>query len=226
MTPGVLENMHHFVSEIQSLDIGSVSSFLVQAESIYDENLAAYVRLVLRRPFLKILVGGEFFLCPTMIDRYRQDYFEGIERLLKTTAPTEVQNNSTYSKSALKKVVKEYNAKDIRKQVDALFKRVEKHFEDDGGTSSNLGGLQPGSALPTSKLGSNSALVPDGYLNGNAGGGAGGVVVAGVWKVCEEEVLRITELFQKRIGQCYASSGVTLEYGPSDVRDAFKRHKV
>ena len=61
MTPGVLENMHHFVSEIQSLDIGSVSSFLVQAESIYDENLAAYVRLVLRRPFLKILVGGKFF---------------------------------------------------------------------------------------------------------------------------------------------------------------------
>jgi hypothetical protein len=53
-----LENMHHFVTEIQSLDIGSVSSFLVQAEGIYDENLAAYVKLVLRRPFLKILVGG------------------------------------------------------------------------------------------------------------------------------------------------------------------------
>ena len=52
------ENMHHFVTEIQSLDIGSVSSFLVQAEAIYDESLAAYVRLVLRRPFLKILVGG------------------------------------------------------------------------------------------------------------------------------------------------------------------------
>ena len=52
------ENMNHFVTEIQSLDIGSVTSFLVQAEGIYDENLAAYVKLVLRRPFLKILVGG------------------------------------------------------------------------------------------------------------------------------------------------------------------------
>ncbi|KAF9652003.1 hypothetical protein BDM02DRAFT_3090034 [Thelephora ganbajun] len=205
----LIENMHHFVTEIQNLDIGSVSSFLVRAEGIYDENLAAYVKLVLRRPFLKIL-----------------DYFEGIERLLKTTAPTEVQNNSTYSKSALKKVVKEYNAKDIRKHIDALFKRIEKHFEDDGVTSSNLGGLQPGSALPTSKLGPNSTLGPDGYLNGSASGGAGGVVVAGVWKACEEEVLRITELFQKRVGQCYANSGVSLEYGPGDVRDAFKRHKV
>jgi len=142
--------------------------------------------------------------------------------LLNTTAPTEVQNNSTYSKSALKKVVKEYNAKDVRKHVDALYKRVEKHFEDDGGTSSNIGGFQPGSALATSKLGSSSTFGQDSYLNG----GAGGVVVAGVWKACEEEVLRITELFQKRIGQCYANSGVLLEYGPADVRDAFKRHKV
>lgn len=146
--------------------------------------------------------------------------------MLKTTAPTEVQNNGTYSKSALKKVVKEYNAKDIRKHVDALFKRIEKHFEDDGGSSSNLGGLQPGSALPTSKLATSPGLGQDNHLNGSVGSGAGGAVLAGVWKACEEEVLRITELFQKRIGQCYANSGVSLEYGPSDVRDAFKRHKV
>ena len=58
LTPGIKENMHHFVTEIQSLDIGSVSSFLVRAEGTYDENLVAYVKLVLRRPFLKILVGG------------------------------------------------------------------------------------------------------------------------------------------------------------------------
>jgi hypothetical protein len=58
LTLGVKENMHHFVTDIQSLDIGSVSSFLVRAEGTYDENLAAYVKLVLRRPFLKILVGS------------------------------------------------------------------------------------------------------------------------------------------------------------------------
>ena len=123
--------------------------------------------------------------------------------------------------------MKEYNAKDVRKHIDALFKRVEKHFEDEtGGTASNLGGLQPGSALPTSKLGSNLTFGPDSYLNGSASGGAAGAVVAGVWKACEEELLRITELFQKRVGQCYANSGVSLEYGPADVRDGFRRHKV
>ena len=118
--------------------------------------------------------------------------------------------------------MKEYSAKDVRKHIDALFKRVEKHFEDDGGASSS--NPQPGSALPTSKP--NSTFGSDAHPNGSAGGGAGGVVVAGVWKACEDEVLRITELFQKRIGQCYADSGVSLEYGPPDVRDGFKRHKV
>lgn len=48
--------MHHFVAEIGQLEIGSVANFLKRAEGIYDENLSAYVKLVLRRPFLKILV--------------------------------------------------------------------------------------------------------------------------------------------------------------------------
>lgn len=122
--------------------------------------------------------------------------------------------------------MKEYDAKDLRKHIDALFKRVEKHFEDGGGPSLNLGGLQPGSALPTSRLAPNSAFAPDIHLNGSTGGGAGGVLISGVWRACEDEVLRITELFQKRIGQCYGDSGISLEYGPADVRDAFKRHKV
>ena len=146
--------------------------------------------------------------------------------MLKTTAPTEVQNNSSYSKAALKKVTKEYGSRDVRKHVDALFKRVEKHFEDDGGAASNVGGVQPGSALPTSRQVPNSAFDPDVLSNGGVGVGAGGAVVAGVWKACEDELMKMTELFRERIAQCYANSGVWLEYGPADVRSAFKRHKV
>ena len=51
-----------------------------------------------------------------------------MDRLLKTAAPTEVASNSNYNKAALKKVVKEYSAKDVRKNIDVLFRRVEKHF--------------------------------------------------------------------------------------------------
>lgn len=135
-----------------------------------------------------------YFICSDIL----QDYFEGVERLLKTTAPSEVANNSSYNRSALKKIVKEYNSKDVRKNVDALFKRVEKHFTEasEKATTDEGGGIAPGT------------------------------VMVGVWKACEEELLRITELFVKRISQCYANSGVTLEYSAADVEAAFKRNRV
>ncbi|KAJ7099628.1 exocyst complex component Sec3-domain-containing protein [Mycena crocata] len=177
----LIENMHHFVAETSQIEIGSVNVFLRKAEGIYDENLGAYVKIVLRRPFGKLI-----------------DYFEGVERLLKTTAPSEVSTNPSYNKSALKKVVKEYNTKDIRKHVDALFKRVEKHFTEasEKTTTEESGGIAPGT------------------------------VMVGVWKACEEELLRITELVTKRISQCYADSGVALDYSAADVEGAFRRQRV
>ncbi|KAI8990472.1 exocyst complex component Sec3-domain-containing protein [Trametes punicea] len=180
----IIENMHYFVAEISQIEIGSVAAFLKRAEAIYDENLNAYVKIVLRRPFAKII-----------------EFFEGVERLLKTTAPSEIASNSSYSRSALKKVVKEYTAKDVRKHVDALFKRVEKHF------------TEASEKATTEEASASTGIAP-------------GTVMVGVWKACEEEVLRITELFNKRISQCYKDTGVTLEYSAADVEAAFKRHRV
>jgi exocyst complex component 1 len=127
-----------------------------------------------------------------------QDYFDGVERLLKTTAPSEVSSNSSYSKSALKKAVKEFNAKDVRKHVDVLFKRVEKHFTDasEKSTTEESGGIAPGT------------------------------VMVGAWKACEEELQRCTESFSKRIAQCYIDSGVALEYTATDIETAFRRHRI
>lgn len=122
-----------------------------------------------------------------------------MERLLKTTAPTEVPSNSSYNRSALKKVVKEYNSKDVRKNIDALFKRVEKHFTE----------------------ASEKATTEDISV-----GIASGTVMVGVWKACEEELLKMTEWFVKRINQCYKDTGVGLEYSVADVEGSFKRHRV
>ncbi|KAF8578441.1 hypothetical protein K439DRAFT_1638802 [Ramaria rubella] len=111
----LVENMQYFITEISQQEVGNVKAFLQQAQGIYDENLNAYVKLVLRRPLAKII-----------------DYFDGVDRLLQTTSVSEISNNSTYNKSALKRVLKEYNAKDVRRHIDALFKRVEKHYADPG----------------------------------------------------------------------------------------------
>lgn len=53
----VTENMHYFVAEIRQQEIGSVNVFSTQAEAVYEENLNAYVKMVLRRPFAKIIVS-------------------------------------------------------------------------------------------------------------------------------------------------------------------------
>ena len=51
------ENMHYFVAEIRRQEIGSVNVFATRAEAMYEENLNAYVKMVLRRPFSKIIVS-------------------------------------------------------------------------------------------------------------------------------------------------------------------------
>ncbi|OCB87846.1 hypothetical protein A7U60_g4980 [Sanghuangporus baumii] len=171
----LIENMHHFISEISQVNITAVNAFKRRAEAIYDENLGAYVKMVMRRSFAKII-----------------DFFDGVDRMLKTTAPTEVSKNSSYNRSALKRVVKEYDAKDVRKNIDALFKRVEKHFTDTD--------------------------APEATTNIK--------VMSDVWKACEEELFRMTDLFLMHINQCYKDTGVSLEYSKTDVEAAFKRHRV
>lgn len=52
------ENMHYFIAEIGQLQIGCVSGFLRRAEVLSEENMSAYVSLVLRRPFAKIIVSS------------------------------------------------------------------------------------------------------------------------------------------------------------------------
>ncbi|KAJ1301562.1 hypothetical protein OPQ81_008810 [Rhizoctonia solani] len=176
----MIENMHHFVADMTQLELGAVRSFVTRAEEMYSRELLAYVTFVLRRPMAKII-----------------DYFDGVERLLQTTAPSEVPNNNSFSRSALKKVVKEYDSKDMRKNIDSLYKRVEKHFDAD-----------EGSALPPGQS------------------GAAAPVLVGVWNACEEQLLQLTEKWTKLIGQCYSDSGVSLEYTTGDVKTAFRRHRA
>lgn len=111
-----------------------------------------------------------------------------------------MHNNSNFNRSALKKVIKEYDSKDMRRNIDGLYKRVEKHFDADEGA--------------------NPVPLPPGQT------GAAGPVLAGVWNACEEELIRLTDKWTKLISQCYADSGVPLEYTVGDVRAAFKRHRT
>ena len=193
------ENMHYFIAEISQLNVPSLTASFRRAEAIYDENLVAYVKIVFRRPFGKIIVSFGHRDWRVDINHLGiQDFFETLDRAVKSSNPAEVTNNSNYNKAALRKIIKDYNAKDIRKHVDALSKRVEKHFTE----------------------ASEKTTVEE------VSGIAAGTVLVGVWKACEKELMRLTDFFSSQISHWYGDSGISLEYTSSDIESAFRKQRL
>ncbi|GAA5834785.1 hypothetical protein JCM3766R1_003238 [Sporobolomyces carnicolor] len=111
----LIENMHHIIAVFSGKQkVAALAPFVQQAREKYDQNLAAYIRLILRRPLSRVV-----------------DYFAGLEQLLRTTPPTEVSLHSAYTKSSLRRILSDVRPKDLRKAIDALYKRVDKHFGAD-----------------------------------------------------------------------------------------------
>ncbi|KAH9818614.1 exocyst complex component Sec3-domain-containing protein [Melampsora americana] len=109
----IIENMHHFVTTASKVNVSALKFWLEKAKEQYDQNLNLYIRLVLRRPLARLI-----------------DFFEGIQQLLRTTSPSEISMHSQYTKSALKRALSSFDKKDLKKSIEALGKRVEKHFND------------------------------------------------------------------------------------------------
>ena len=192
----LVENMHFFVAEISQMDVPSLNGSTRRAQETLDENLSAYIKIVFRRPFGKIIVSDwqPPLSSHLLILLLFQDFFEGIDRVTKDLNSGDITSNSNFTKASLRKVLKDYNSKDIRKYIDVLSKRVEKHFTD-------------GEKVDES----NSAI--------------SGKVLLDVWKVCEEEFVKLTETWTSRITQWYSDSGITLEFTRTDVEAAFRRQK-
>ncbi|KAL2918232.1 hypothetical protein HK105_202159 [Polyrhizophydium stewartii] len=111
-----VENMHHFYAEVRARKVPGLESSVKQAKVLYDVNMEAYCKVVIRKPLGKLL-----------------EFFEGIEGLLKTGPAEEVSFHIQYSKSALKDIIRKYPGKEVKKSLEALYKRVDKHFTEEEG---------------------------------------------------------------------------------------------
>lgn len=111
-----LENMHHLYNELRGQKVSFLDSHVKYAKEKYDADLNAYIRSVVRKPLGKLL-----------------DFFEGIEDLLKAKSPEEVGFHFNYNKAALRKVIAAYPGKEIRKSIESLKKRVDKHYSEEEG---------------------------------------------------------------------------------------------
>ncbi|KZO92801.1 hypothetical protein CALVIDRAFT_567098 [Calocera viscosa TUFC12733] len=177
----MIENMYTFIADMSPLDVASARQFVSRAEAVYQENLDAYLRLILRRAFNKLIV-----------------FFDGVEKTLQMSSAQDVAANSVFSKSSLKRVVKDFNSKDMRKIIDALFKRVEKHF-----SAAEVAAAAKG----------DTSIAAD-------------PILSGVWKATEEEMVRQTERFGKLIKVVYGDAGINLEYTVQDIHAACKRQQA
>ena len=123
------------------------------------------------------------------------DFGNGIDALLQTTPANEVTLHSAYSKSSAKKLVREYTAKDLRKAVEAMSKRVQKHFadDDDAGTA-----------------GAPVALDRDELAE----------VLSQVWRASEDAFARETDRFLRILKTCY-NDALHVDYTSQDVRRPF-----
>lgn len=101
-----------------------------------------------------------------------QDFFDGVDRVSKGNT-NEIASNSSFNKGALRKVTKDCNSKDIKKHIDSLAKRVEKHFTE---------GLEKDDA---------------------ASGVTSAKLLSTVWKACESELLKLTQQWSSQISQLY-----------------------
>ena len=108
----VIENMNHYAEEVSPRNNAVLEDWISRARAEMSEHMDAYLSAVIRRPLGKLL-----------------DFLESTESLMKNTQqPSSIATRASHSKSVFKKILSSYDAKEIRRGVETLKKRVEKHF--------------------------------------------------------------------------------------------------
>jgi len=123
----LIENMNHYLEEVDARSNPVLEDWKQNAAQEMDEHLSLYLGAVIRRPLGKLL-----------------DFLESTESLMVSRQPGEpaskISGMPSHSKVTFKKVLAGYDSKEIKKGIEILKRRVEKHFgdADDPGLSRGL----------------------------------------------------------------------------------------
>ncbi|XP_043918414.1 exocyst complex component 1 [Protopterus annectens] len=108
----MMENFHHIFATLSRLKISCLEAERKEAKQKYTDHLQSYVIYSLGQP----------------LDKLNQ-FFEGIEaRVAQGVREEEVSYQLAYNKQELRKVIKEYPGKEVKKGLDNLYKKVDKHL--------------------------------------------------------------------------------------------------
>lgn len=107
-----MENFHHMHSLMAHLKISVLEEQKKIAKIRYNEALRAYVINYFGRPLDKLNV-----------------FFEGVQqKVAQGVKETEISYQMAYSKQELRKVIGLYPAREVKKGLESLYKKVEKHL--------------------------------------------------------------------------------------------------
>ncbi|KAF2003597.1 hypothetical protein P154DRAFT_486190 [Amniculicola lignicola CBS 123094] len=111
----LIENMNHYIEEVDPRNDTVLLEWKAKADDDYKEHMGLYVDAVIRRPLGKLL-----------------EFIESTETLMAQpgTNAQSIASRSSHSRSLFKKIINANDAKEIRKGIEALKKRVDKHFGD------------------------------------------------------------------------------------------------
>lgn len=187
----MLENHHHYTTALTSSPLLSslppLTPFLSQSRQDLAQHLAAYTNAILHRPVGKLL-----------------DFVTSVEAVLMDPSisdPSSILTRPQFTRHQFKKVLKEHDGKEVRKGIEALKKRVEKHFLED--EYAGAGGAQARERED------------------------GEAIVGIVLERCESEMVelhrRVLRLVRDGRESPYRDLGLECEFRVEDVRQGFRR---
>lgn len=113
----LIENMNHYLEEVETKHNPVLEEWKEKAAQELDEHLSLYLGAVVRRPLGKLLL-----------------FIDQIENLVLDLPPglasSTIAARPSQDKATFKKVLSSYDSKEIRRGIETLKKRVEKHFGD------------------------------------------------------------------------------------------------
>nr|XP_046156497.1 exocyst complex component 1-like isoform X3 [Oncorhynchus gorbuscha] len=108
----MMENFHHIFSTLSHLKISCLETERREAKHKYTDHLQSYVINSLGQPLEKL-----------------NHFFEGVEaRVAQGVREDEVSYQLAFNKQELRKVIKEYPGKEVKKGLDNLYKKMDKHL--------------------------------------------------------------------------------------------------
>lgn len=120
----LIENMNHYIEEVDVHNIPALERWVDRAHQDFQEHMKLYQDSVIHRPLGKLI-----------------DFVQSVENLLAAGGtPPDVAARASHSRVVAKKVFSSYDNKEVRRGIEMLKKRVEKHFgdADDPGLSRSL----------------------------------------------------------------------------------------